>query len=486
MQKIELILKRKQHSSVFIAYTCTGILLGVVLVQSTISANFFGMSWFVFACLLLVLCFWKKATALLLLAIIAGTLIGIGRAYPEYQQVNQYKPLVGHKITIRGNINEDVTVGKRGDKQIKITNVVIEDKEYSGTVWISTDSQLHLKRSYEVTASGVVGKGFGNFSASIFRAQIVTAKDAHVDKAREIRDWFSKNIQTTIANPEASLGIGYLVGQKSSLPESLQEQLKIVGLTHVVVASGYNLTILVRFTRRIFAKISKYLAALSGGLMITGFMLVTGFSPSMSRAGLVAGFSLAAWYYGRKIHPLVLLPFAAAVTVLINPSFMWGDLGWYLSFAAFGGVMLLAPLLQNYFFGPKKPGTLRQILGETISAQIATLPIIAFSFGTFAIFALPANLLVLPFVPLAMILVFVTGIVTIFSSTIGVIFGFPAYAVLRYMTYIVDWFSQIPNASINISITVYGIIFFYAVLVMIAIYMQIKTQHNFRNDNIIE
>jgi len=486
MQKISLFLKHKQHSSVFIAYICVGILFGIVSVFLPIISIFFGMGWFIFAILLLILCFWKKTTAFLAVAIIAGILIGIGRAYPEYQQAGYYHSLVGHKVTIAGKINEDVTLGKRGDKQVKITNVVIDNKKLPGVVWISTDSHLGLKRSFQITASGAVGKGFGNYSASIFRAEIISAEDPHTDKAREVRDGFSENIQAAITNPEASLGIGYLVGQKSSLPESLQEQLKIVGLTHVVVASGYNLTILVRFTRRIFAKISKYLAAVSGGLMIAGFMLVTGFSPSMSRAGLVAGLSLAAWYYGRKIHPLILLPFAAAVTVLINPSFMWGDLGWYLSFAAFGGVMLLAPLLQNYFFGPKKPGTLRQILGETISAQIVTMPIIAISFGTFALFALPANILVLPFVPLAMLLVFIAGIATIINPLVGTVFGYPAYFVLHYMTYVVDWFAQIPNASLKISFSVYYLIIFYVALIALAAYMQIKTKHNFRNDNIIE
>ena len=99
--------------------------------------------------------------------------------------------------------------------------------------------------------------------------------------------------------------------------------------------------------------------------MILSFMAMTGFSPSMSRAGLVAGLSLAAWYYGRTIHPLVLLPVAAGTTLLINPQFGWNDLGWQLSFAAFAGVIILAPLLQRYFFGDKEPGVFRQIFGST-------------------------------------------------------------------------------------------------------------------------
>jgi competence protein ComEC len=149
---------------------------------------------------------------------------------------------------------------------------------------------------------------------------------------------------------------------------------------------------------------------LSSTAMILAFMAVTGMSPSMSRAGLVAGLSLAAWYYGRKIHPLVLLPLAAAVTLLVNPQFGWNDLGWQLSFAAFAGVIILAPLLQRYFFGDKEPGAIRQVAGETLSAQIFTLPLLVMAFGMMSNVALLANVLILPLVPLAMLLVFLAGI----------------------------------------------------------------------------
>lgn len=486
MQKTVLFLKRRQHISIFVAYICVGILLGVAFVILPNSSNIYGLGWFVFAILLLVFCFWKRTTWLLSVAIVSGMLIGITRAYPTYQQLTDYKTAVGSAISVRGTVSEDVTIGKRGDKQLKITNATINGRSFSGMVWVSTSSHLNLKRGYEITANGKINKGFGSFSASIYNAKIIEAKDTHKDKAREIRDWFSDSIRVAIPEPEASLGIGYLVGQKSSLPENLQEQLKIVGLTHIVVASGYNLTILVRFTRRIFSKISKYLAVLTGGLMIAGFVLVTGFSPSMSRAGLVAGLSLAAWYYGRKIHPLVLLPFAAAITVLINPSYMWGDLGWYLSFAAFAGVMIFAPLFQDYFFGPKKPGILRQILGETISAQLTTLPIIAMSFGIVALYALPANILVLPFVPIAMILTFATGVLALLFPVAAPIVGVPAYLLLRYMTTIVDMFANIPNASVEISLNVIGLAILYALLIIAGMYIQRSTKHNFKEDNLVE
>lgn len=486
MQKIALLLKREQHISIFIALLSFGFLIGISLTLLPSAYYFAGSSWLIFATILLILAVWKRSTWMLSLILFAGILFGLARAMPLQNEITFYKSLSGHTVIAKGKVVDDVALGKHGDKQLKLTNVTINNKQSSGTLWVSTNTNLDIKRSFDVSIHGRVSKGFGNYSASMFRAEIISATDTHNDKAREVRDWFANNVRQVISEPQASLGIGFVVGQKSSLPESLEQSLKIVGLTHIVVASGYNLTILVRFARRIFAPISKYLATLAGSLMIGGFILITGFSPSMTRAGLVAGISLATWYYGRHVHPLVILPFIAALTALINPSYLWGDLGWYLSFAAFAGVMILAPLLQNYFFGPKKPGTLRQIVGETISAQIVTIPIIAFSFGTIAVFALPANLLVLPLVPLAMILVFISGLGVVITPGIAPIIGSIAQVLLNYMTSVINWFVKFPNASIEISFNEAMLVISYVVIVCVALMLQIITRHNFRNDNLVE
>lgn len=479
-------LRRKQHPSIFIALLSFGILVGVALAVIPNSYYLSGLGWITFVIFLIIICFWRQSTWLLGLVMIAGVLLGLARAVPAQNQMRQYQSLLGQTVIIKGKVVEDVATGVRGEDQIKLTNVTINEKKLSGLIWISTDTKMDIKRSFELQAKGKIGKGFGNFSASMYRANIITATDTHTDKAREIRDQFASNIRQVIDEPQASLGIGYLVGQKSTLPQSLQQALQIVGLTHIVVASGYNLTILVRFARRLFSPISKYLATVASGSMIGGFILITGFSPSMTRAGLVAGISLATWYYGRSIHPLVLLPFVAALTVLVNPSYMWGDLGWYLSFAAFAGVMILAPLLQNYFFGHKKPGTIRQIFGETISAQLLTMPIIALSFGTIALFALPANLLVLPFVPLAMILVFVCGITYMLIPGLAALFGSITQMLLNYMTNVIELFVSFPNASIEVQFTVGALVVSYLVIIIVAIMLQRITKHDFRNDNIIE
>jgi competence protein ComEC len=233
-------------------------------------------------------------------------------------------------------------------------------------------------------------------------------------------------------------------------------------------------------------KVSKYLATLSASTMIVAFVAVTGASPSMSRAGLVSGLSLAAWYYGRTFHPLVLLPFAAAMTVLIDPTYAWNDLGWQLSFAAFGGVMILAPLLQRYLFGDKKPGTVRQILGETISAHLVTLPILVLAFGLFSNVAIVANLLVLPFVPLAMLLTFVAGIGALAIPSLASFVGLPAQWLLAYMTTVIHYFAGLSWAQTVLTITPWVVAVAYTAIAGLCVYLWRATKYNLRDANMVE
>ena len=220
--------------------------------------------------------------------------------------------------------------------------------------------------------------------------------------------------------------------------------------------------------------------------MIIGFIAVTGASPSMTRAGLIAGLSLLAWYYGRKFHPLVLLPLAAAITVLINPSFAWGDLGWQLSFAAFAGVMILAPLMQRYFFGNEKPGTVRQILGETVAAQIVTLPILIFAFGQFSNVSVIANLLILPFVPLAMLLTFIAGVGGLIVPAIADALGAPAQWLLQYMTSVAQYVSHLPWAQTKLEMSGWIVGLAYVAIAAVCVYIWRKTKFNLRDSNIVE
>ncbi len=481
------LLKRQIHTSWLIAAASLAFVIGAVIVQYIDQTFFASLAWLLIGTAFLLFTLWRRYVYLVPLLLCGGLLMGFWRGSTERVQLAVYEKLYNAGVVLRGNVSEDADIGKSGELVLRLDKLEINGHQVAGKAWVSGTTKLDIKRGDIVTAKGKLGEGFGNFSVAMYRVKFTEIKRPQPgDVARQARDWFADAVRRAIDEPQASLGIGYLVGQRRALPEDLAEALQIAGLTHVVVASGYNLTILVRLARRLFARVSKYLSTLSAATMILAFVAITGASPSMTRAGLVAGLSLAAWYYGRTFHPLVLLPFAAMITVAINPSYVWGDLGWQLSFAAFAGVMIVAPLLQTYFFGNRPPGMIRQILGETVSAQLVTLPILVLAFGQFSNVAVIANLLVLPLVPLAMLLTFIAGIGALAIPGVAPLVGLPAQWLLTYMTTVTEYFASLPWAMAEVEIQPWHAALAYCALVAGCLLMWRATRLDMRQTNLVE
>lgn len=474
------------HLSRLIACWCLGVVIGIISVMVLPRGAFTGWTWLVAGLLLIFPVAIKKHRWMISLALFSGLLVGLWRGSVDYTALTVYEQIIGQSVTITGKVAEDPDISKRGQTVVRLGDIKYSGHKLPGTLWVTLDKNDVIRRSDYITVSGKLVEGFGGFVASIYSANLEKVERPKPgDVAVDVRDWFAEKVRQHVPDTEAALGLGYLLGLRRALPPDLNEALQIAGLTHVIVASGYNLTILVRLSRRLFVRVSKYLSMLSSVAMILGFMAVTGLSPSMSRAGLVAGLSLLAGYYGRSIHPFILLPFAAAITLLINPQYGWNDLGWQLSFAAFAGVIILAPLLQRYFFGEKQPGNIRQILGETVSAQIATLPLLVVSFGVVSNVAVIANLLVLPLVPLAMLLTFLTGILAS-VPIIGALIAAPTTWLLSYMVWVAERLAGLDWAQTEIAISWWHVAGAYLLIAGAVWWMIRATGFSLRKSNIVE
>lgn len=464
---------------------CLGVLVGVGCAQW---ANRFDAAWWlVLAMGIAVACIVVGQRWMLVGMVIAGGLLGLWRGSVAQHDITMYSNQFGQHVRLTGKVTEDPETNKRGELVLRLGAISDHGRSLGGELWVTASNHPGLQRSDRVVIDGKLTEGFGSFAASIKKATIISVqREQPGDIALVIRNDFSAHVEQAVHGASASLGIGYLLGEKQGLPEELVTALKVAGLTHIVVASGYNLTVLVRLARRLFEKVSKFLSMFTSALLIGGFMAVTGLSPSMTRAGLVSFLALWAWYYGRRFHPVCLLGLAGAITVLVNPSYEWGNLGWQLSFAAFAGVMIVAPLVHAYFFGEDKPHFVAQILIETIAAQIATLPIILFAFGQLSNVAPLANLLIVPAVPCAMLLVFVAGLGAYVLPQFATIIAWPAQIVLDAMIAIVNWCANLSWAQSTLQLQWWGVLLWYATLMGLCWYMWRVTKYRFHNSSIVE
>ncbi len=475
---------KRIHVSWLFMWLGIGIIAGTYFALYTLA--FAGVEWIVVSACLSLVSFVNRTYIAVFLILAAGMLFGLRSGAQQLIAQSAYEPLIGQEIVARGRIIEDPTYDTEGDLRFRLKQVQIAGQSVDGELWVGTSERIDIKRSDDVTVSGKLSKGFGTIPAALFRADVQRLeRQDYADVARDTRDWFADGIRGGIREPEASLGSGFLLGQKTALPEKLDKELRLLGLTHIVVASGYNLSILVRYGRRLFSKVSRFTGVAVSSAMVIVFANITGFSPSMSRAALITGLSLAAWYYGRKFHPLVLLSVSAAATVVINPTYAWGDIGWLLSFTSFVGVIMLSPLIHAYLWGSDKPGSIRQVFIETLSAQLLTLPIIAYVFGQYSPLALLANVLILPLIPVAMFLTFIAGI----GGVIGIgstVIAWPAEALLGYMTVVVDRLAAQPLADNTVEFTGELVLVAYVVLFSIMVYLLRRTGYKFKDYNVIE
>jgi competence protein ComEC len=174
---------------------------------------------------------------------------------------------------------------------------------------------------------------------------------------------------------------------------------------------------------------------------------------------------LWAWYYGRRLRPLLLIGFAAALTAYANPFYLWSDLGWYLSFLAFFGVLIIGPLITGVLF-KKPPQLLTIVLIETLSAEIMTFPLIMLTFGQMSLIALLANLLIVPLVPLAMLLSAGAAAAGMLLPALAGWFAWPARLLLTYMLDFVRLLSDIPSIFLHVKINLVLTIGIYALVAL--------------------
>ncbi len=480
-------LKQNIHAAWLIAIISISCVVGIWCASVIPQGWFAELSWLLSGGMLGLSVLWWRYVWMVPLAVIGGMVIGLWRGSIDQTELHAYDDLNVTTIELRGVVDDDPAPGKTGEYVVRMGRVSYGLVQLPGTVWLTVPHASDLQRSDQVTVQGKLQKGFGTFAGTMYRADIRQVdRPQPGDVALQVRNWFSNQVKHVLPSPESALGLGFLLGQREQLPSDLQDALRTAGLMHIVVASGYNLTILVRLARRLFIRISRFSALAVAGGMVLGFLAITGLSPSMSRAALVTGLSLLAWYYGRRFHPIVLLTLAAAITTLIHPSYAWGDIGWQLSFAAFAGVMLLAPLIQAYFFGTKKPGVVRQIIGETIAAQLTTMPIIILTFGQISTVAILTNILVVPLIPLAMLLTFMIGIANVGLPWFASLLAIPTVWLLGYMIHVAIGFAQQPWALVEVHFGVLSLITYYLVLLGVGYYLWRRTRYNFRHSSIVE
>ena len=410
----------------------------------------------------------RRGIISLILIALFGILLGWWRGVVYLGYLSDYNLLYYQKITVTVRANEDAIYDKYKQISFAAGGVTLEDgRVLKGRIQVSGFGANAIFQNDEVEVSGKLYPGYGAYQGRMSYS-LLSLKSRNPSVVPEIRRKFVAGTQTALPEPLAPFVMGLLVGQRATLPQDVKDDLRKVGLTHIIAVSGYNLTIILQATTKILGKKSKRVSTFLTVGLIGVFLLLTGASASIVRAGMVSMLSIAAAYYGRNFKPLNLICLAAVITAWANPVYIWSDLSWYLSFLAFFGVMVLAPLLQARLPGGWHKTLIGAVALESICAEIMTLPFVLHIFGQMSRVGLVANVLVVALIPLAMLLGLIAGLAGMMFGAVSGWLSWPAVILLNYMLDTAHILAGLPNIFVeDIGLSLWQMLFLYVIVVLL-------------------
>lgn len=245
--------------------------------------------------------------------------------------------------------------------------------------------------------------------------------------------------QQNLPQPDAGLIEGITLGGKSGLSYDFYQKLKSTGTTHVVVASGMNVTIVAKFLLAILLPIIKRGKALILTLIgIWTYSLLSGFEAPIIRAGIMATIALGSQGVGRLSQTSRALFLAGAFMLIAKPVWIT-DLGFILSFISTASILVFeARIRKKLFFLPR---FFKEGLSTSWAAQIGVAPILWLTFGKFNIFSPLINALVIWTIAPIMIISAIGGVVGVFTGLPGKLILILSIPLTRWFISIIDIFS---------------------------------------------
>ena len=283
---------------------------------------------------------------------------------------------ISSQINLQGS-NQSFNVGR-----VRVRTNLYPAYEYGDRLVISGTLQRQ-----------VINPWYSRFSLIYPGIKRVTAgNNIFIGFKNKLAVWYTR----VLPEPEAGLLAGIVLGSKRGLPQDFWQALQKTGTLHIVVASGYNVTVVMGAVVFLFAGILPRLWAMVLAMIAVGaYSIMAGLEPAIVRAAIMGTLAYFGQALGKPRDGVRLLAAAAGAMLLINPLFLF-DVGFQLSVMATLGILLVCPRL------PRLP----QGVGESLAAQLFVWPILLYNFGRMSLFGILVNSLIAPLVPYVMVLGF--------------------------------------------------------------------------------
>ena len=298
----------------------------------------------------------------------------------------------------------------------------------------------------------------------------------------EFRRRLAASIALVVPEPQAALGQATLLGLRRGIPSELTEAFRRTGTAHLLAISGLHVGILLSISLAASATLlgrKHHLHLIAPLLVIWLYGLLAGMSPSATRACIMGSVYLASQAFGRQRGALAPIGCAAGIMVALSPSVLH-SISFQLSFAAIAGIAAFSDMFRDAFRAPveRRMGwrsALRNpfvaavdMVGVSLAATIATLPLIAFHFERVSTLGIPASVVTLPALPFLIMGSGGAALVGLASATLALPFGWLAWGAGAYLSGVVGLMAELPGASVDIGgLPAWALAAYYGLLLLV-------------------
>ena len=364
---------------------------------------------------------WLAAVGVIALGLAFGRMAW---AQPNFAP-HHIQRLIGEQLQLEGVITQEPRWTPTEQRLVmRVENVVVagQIKPADGLLQVELPPEPPRRIGERLVLNGTLaaprsGRGF-DYAAYLARHGIFVLLDkptletvapptnSPLASLRSFKENTRRVILRTVPEPEASLLVGILLGIQSSIPPAVWQTFNRTGTSHILVISGWNISIIVITLLAIGKRLGWRNGTATGAALavVVVYVVLVGASPSVLRAALMGGIVALANPLHRRADPWTAIAAACLIMTLIDPNTLW-DVGFQLSSLATASLFAWGKTVER---GVKRVIRGRWLewmiepLTATLAAQVWALPIILYSFGNLSLVAPLANVLMVPVVPLAM------------------------------------------------------------------------------------
>jgi competence protein ComEC len=163
--------------------------------------------------------------------------------------------------------------------------------------------------------------------------------------------------------------------------------------------------------------------------------------------------------------------------IMYEPDALLHDVSLHLSFLATAGIVYVSAFIKGIIEKHIRSGSLTELASTTLSAYLATLPYVCYMFGTISPYALIANMIALPFVPLAMFLSFIVVCASYVSNALAMVVGYVDTLLLNLLILIARAVEALPFSYVRLPTSFIGMCLLYGIFGCVLIYMRSRKEN---------